>query len=80
MGVPNEEWGEEVKAVIALAEGFAPSPELERHLLTYAREQLASFKLPRSIDFVDAVPHSEAGKVLRAEVRRGYWAAGTRQI
>ena len=80
VGVPNEEWGEEVKAVIALAEGFAPSPELERHLLTYAREQLASFKLPRSIDFVDAVPHSEAGKVLRAEVRRGYWAAGTRQI
>lgn len=80
VGVPNEEWGEEVKAVIALAGDFAPSPELERHLLTYARERLASFKLPRSFDFVDAIPHSEAGKVLRGEVRRGYWTAGTRQI
>lgn len=80
VGVPNEEWGEEVKAVIALAEGFTPSPELEVHLLTYARERLASFKLPRSIDFVDAIPHSEAGKVQRAEVRRGYWATGARQI
>lgn len=80
VGVPNEEWSEEVKAVIALAEGFTPSPELEFHLLTYARERLASFKLPRSIDFVDAIPHSEAGKVQRAEVRRGYWATGARQI
>ena len=80
VGAPNDEWGEEVKAVIALADGFAPSPELERHLLAYAREQLASFKIPRSIDFVDAVPHSEAGKVLRADVRRAYWAAATRQI
>lgn len=80
VGVPNEEWGEEVKAVIALADGFAASPELERHLLAYAREHLAAFKRPRSIDFVETIPHSEAGKVLRAEVRRRYWATATRQI
>ncbi|WP_447761954.1 AMP-binding protein [Sphingopyxis panaciterrae] len=80
VGVPNEEWGEEVKAVVALADGFAASPDLERHLLAYAREQLASFKLPRSVDFVTDIPHSEAGKVQRAAVRGRYWSQAARQI
>ena len=80
VGVPNEEWGEEVKAVVVLADGYAATPELGRHLLTYARERLASFKQPRSVDFTDDIPHSEAGKVLRAAVRARYWSGTERQI
>ncbi len=80
VGVPNDEWGEEVKAVVVLAEGFAPSPDLERHLIAYARDGLASFKLPRSIDFVTEIPHSEAGKVQRGMVRSLYWSQNDRKI
>jgi len=80
VGVPNEEWGEEVKAVIVLADGFTASADLERHLLAYAREHLASFKLPRSVDFVSEIPQSEAGKVQRGTVRSRYWLQSGRSI
>ncbi len=80
VGVPNEEWGEEVKSVVVLAEGFMASADLERHLLAYAREHLASFKLPRSVDFVSEIPQSEAGKVQRGAVRSRYWPHAGRSI
>ncbi len=80
VGVPNDEWGEEVKAVIALHPGHAPSPELARELLDFIRPHLAGYKMPRSIDFVDEVPRSEAGKVQRRQVRAPYWAGRDKQI
>jgi len=80
VGVPNDEWGEEVKAVIALYPGYTPSPELANELLDFIRPNLAGYKMPRSVDFVDDIPRSEAGKVQRRQVRAPYWAGRDKQI
>jgi long-chain acyl-CoA synthetase len=80
VGVPNEEFGEEVKAVIALHGGYAPSPALERELIDFTREHLAHLKCPRSVDFVDALPRSAAGKISRKQVRRRYWEGTGREL
>jgi long-chain acyl-CoA synthetase len=80
IGVPNEEWGEEVKVVVTLHPGQAPSPELGRDILVFAKDRLAGFKVPRSIEFVDELPRSPAGKIQRGKVRAPYWAGRTRQI
>ncbi|HTO53111.1 MAG TPA: AMP-binding protein [Myxococcota bacterium] len=80
IGVPNEEFGEEVKAVVQLADGFDPSDALARELLEHCRARLAHFKCPRSIDFDPSLPRSEAGKVQRRAIRDRYWQALGRQI
>ena len=80
IGVPNEEWGEEVKSVVALHPGFEPSDALAKELIAYAKANLAGFKVPRSIDFADDIPRSEAGKVQRRQVRAPYWAGRVKQI
>ncbi len=72
-GAPNDEWGEEVKSVVCLRSGFAASPELADELIGWTRDRLAGFKCPRTIDFVDNIPRSEAGKVQRKEIRARYW-------
>ncbi len=76
IGIPNDEWGETVKSVVALAEGFAPSEELTDELLAWARDRLANFKCPRSIDYVEALPRSATGKIQRRLVRSEYVDAG----
>jgi len=73
VGVPNEERGEEVKAVVQLAAGFEASSELAEALIASCRERLAKFKCPRSVDFDPDLPRSDAGKVLRRLVRERYW-------
>jgi long-chain acyl-CoA synthetase len=80
IGVPNKEWGEEVKAVVTLNPGYAPSPELAQDIVGFARGHLAGFKVPRSIDFVDELPRNPAGKIQRKKVREPYWAGRARQI
>lgn len=80
VGVPHEEWGEAVKAVILLKEGHRPSEALAQEILAFGRGHLAAYKAPRSIDFVDALPRSEAGKIQRHKVRAQYWAGRARQI
>jgi long-chain acyl-CoA synthetase len=80
IGVPNEEWGEEVKSVLTLNPGFAGSPELASDIQAFARGRLAGFKVPRSIEFVDELPRSPAGKIQRKKVREPYWAGRARQI
>lgn len=80
IGVPNEEWGEEVRGVIALSAGYRPSDTLAAELIDFASRSLARYKLPRRIDFVNEVPVSEAGKVLRGQVRAGYWSGHDRAI
>ena len=72
-GAPNEEWGEEVKSVVCLRTGFSPNPELAAELIGWTKDRLAGFKVPRSIDFVDTIARSEAGKVQRKEIRARYW-------
>ncbi|HSZ52357.1 MAG TPA: AMP-binding protein [Caulobacteraceae bacterium] len=80
IGVPNEEWGEEVKVVVTLHPGHQPSQDLGKEILAFARERLASFKTPRTIEFVDELPRSPAGKIQRGKVRAPYWAGRARQI
>ena len=73
IGVPNDEWGEEVKSVVQLNPGIEPSDDLTDDLIAWAKERLANFKCPRSIDYVDELPRSEAGKIQRRVVRTPYW-------
>jgi long-chain acyl-CoA synthetase len=80
IGVPNEEWGEEVKAVVTLNPGYAPDENLAKDIIAFARAHLAGFKVPRSIDFVDELPRSPAGKIQRKKVREPFWAGRARSI
>lgn len=73
VGVPNEEWGEEVKAVVQLVAGEKPSDESVESILAHAKAHLPAFKRPRSIDFVDELPRMSSGKVQRKAVRARYW-------
>ena len=80
IGVPNDEWGEEVKSVVTLNPGYAGSDALAADIIKFAREHLAGFKVPRSVAFVDELPRSPAGKIQRKKVREPYWAGRARQI
>ena len=73
VGVPNEEFGEEVKAVVELRRDVAGSPALAQELIAYCRDRLSSIKCPRTVDFVASLPRTETGKLLKREVKRAYW-------
>ncbi|MET0378794.1 MAG: AMP-binding protein [Spongiibacteraceae bacterium] len=75
IGVPNEDFGEEVKAVVELEPGLSPSDELRRDLIEYCRARIAHFKCPRSVDFVEHLPRLPNGKLLKRELRAKYWPA-----
>ncbi len=80
IGVPNEEWGEEVRAVVELRDGVEPSAPLARELVETCRECLAHYKCPRAVDFVDALPRHDTGKIYRRVVRERYWAGRSARI
>ena len=73
VGIPHEEWGEEVKAVVLLNEGYEPTDELARDILNFAGDRLASYKRPRSVDFAPDLPRLPTGKIVRRIVRDRYW-------
>ncbi len=73
VGVPNEEFGEEVKAVVQLRHGHAASDALAQELIAWCRARLSPIKCPRSVDFTAALPRTETGKLLKREVKRAYW-------
>jgi long-chain acyl-CoA synthetase len=79
-GVPNDEFGEEVKAAVELIAGVEPSAELERALREHCREHLAGYKVPRSVDFESALPRHETGKLYKRLLRDAYWAGRERAI
>ena len=72
-GIPHDDWGEEVKAAVELAGGVEPSQETEQSLLSYCAEHLATYKCPRTIDFVDDFPRDPNGKVYKRRLRDPYW-------
>ena len=80
IGVPNEEFGEEVKAVIVANDGVEVNDELTSTLGAFCREQLAGYKVPRSYDFVDALPRTGTGKVQKAKIRAPFWEGKERAI
>jgi len=80
VGVPHDEYGEEVRAVIELADGYEPSEALKDEILAYARQAVAKYKVPRKVDFAAQLPRSEAGKIQRNKVRAPYWEGRARAI
>jgi long-chain acyl-CoA synthetase len=74
IGVPNEEWGEEVKAVIELRSGVSASPALACELIEHCRRLLAHYKCPRSVDFVASLPREDNGKLYKRALRERYRA------
>jgi len=72
-GIPDPEWGETVKAAVELFPGREPSPELEVEIRAFARERLADYKVPRSIDFESALPRYPTGKLHVRLLRDRYW-------
>jgi long-chain acyl-CoA synthetase len=80
IGVPNKEWGEEVKSVVMLKAGFSPTDALKQEIIEFVRPKLAGFKVPRSLDFVAELPRSAAGKIQRKKVREPFWEGRKVQI
>ncbi|MCG8313572.1 MAG: AMP-binding protein [Pseudomonadales bacterium] len=73
-GVPNEEFGEEVKAVVQPADMVEATPELEQELLAFCRSQLSAIKCPRSIDFEPELPRHPTGKLYKRLLKDRYWS------
>ncbi len=80
IGVPNTDFGEEVKAIVQPAEGFEASPELASELIAYCRQHLADIKCPRTVDFRDELPRHPTGKLYKRILKDEYWAGHDSRI
>ena len=78
IGVPDAEMGEQVKAIVEPAQGVVPSDALAEALLAYLRTRVARYMLPRSIDFIDAMPRLPTGKLYKQSLRERYWGPAGR--
>jgi len=72
--VPNDEMGEEVKAVVEPAPGVEANEDLAAELLGFARERLAHYMAPRSVDFIDEMPRLPTGKLYKRLLKDRYWS------
>ena len=79
-GIPDEEWGEQIKAVVEPAAGVEPGPELTAEILAALEGRLAKMKWPRSIDFIAEMPREPNGKLLKRKLRAPYWEGHDRAI
>ena len=79
-GIPHADWGEEIKAVVETPEGVVGTPAVEAEILEWAATRLARFKLPRTVDFVPALPREPNGKLIKRRLRDPYWADQQSQI
>ncbi|HEY6329791.1 MAG TPA: long-chain-fatty-acid--CoA ligase [Blastocatellia bacterium] len=77
IAVPDDRWGEVPKALVVLKPGQAVSPQ---ELIEYCRTQLPGFKIPKSVDFLDALPKGGTGKILKKELREQYWSGYTKRV
>jgi long-chain acyl-CoA synthetase len=76
IGVPSEKWGETVKALVTRAD-----PDLgEADVIAFARENLAGYKCPTSVDWIEALPRNPSGKILKTELRKPYWEGQERMV
>jgi acyl-CoA synthetase (AMP-forming)/AMP-acid ligase II len=76
-GIPSEKWGEQVHAAVVLAPGASLS---EADVIAHAREHLARYKCPRSVSFMNELPRTGSGKLLKRELRAPYWTSNTKQV
>ena len=77
IGVPDKKWGEAIKAVVSLVEKRSVT---EEELIAFCKESIASYKKPRSVDFVDELPKNNYGKILKRALRAGYWEGRERKV
>ena len=77
IGVPDEKWGEAVKAIIVPKEGANPTPD---SIMAWARERIAGYKCPKSVDYIEALPRNPSGKILRKDLREPYWEGQERRV
>jgi long-chain acyl-CoA synthetase len=81
IGVPDERWGETVKAIVVRSAGGSEDDDiLSAGIISATRDRLAHYKCPTSIDFVESLPRNPSGKVLKRELREPYWSDHGRQI
>jgi acyl-CoA synthetase (AMP-forming)/AMP-acid ligase II len=73
IGVPNEDFGEEVKAVVQPADMSLAGPELEQELIDYAKQHISTIKCPRSVDFMEELPRHPTGKLYKRLLKDRYW-------
>lgn len=79
-GIPHPDWGEEVKAVVEAADGFAGGEELTASIMAHCEQRLAKYKRPRSIDFIEDMPRDPNGKLYKRKLRDPYWEGHDRAI
>lgn len=79
-GIPNDDWGEEIKAAVQLREGLSPSQDIEADILAFLSERIARMKLPKSFDFKDALPRDPNGKIYKRRLRDPYWEGRERNV
>ena len=77
IGVPSEKWGESPKAIVVLKPGAEAD---EEGIIAFARERLAKYKCPTSVEFTDALPRNPSGKILKKDLRAPYWEGRARQV
>lgn len=77
IGVPSEKWGEEVKALVVTSQ---PRKITEFSVICWAKRQIAGFKVPKTVEFIDQLPRNASGKILKRELRRKYWSEQDRQV
>ncbi|HSV37686.1 MAG TPA: acyl-CoA synthetase [Nocardioidaceae bacterium] len=76
IGIPNPDFGQEVKAVVQLKDGVEATPETAQELIDYTLERVAKFKAPRSVDFIDELPRTPTGKLVKRKLVDSYTQAG----
>ncbi len=77
IGVPDEQWGETVKAIVVLREGESATDE---ELMEFCEGRLGGFQRPRSVEFMEELPRNASGKVLKRELREPYWVGHERRV
>ncbi|MDP6323936.1 MAG: acyl-CoA synthetase, partial [Acidimicrobiales bacterium] len=80
IGVPDEEFGEQVKAIVVPASSEEDRDSLAKDLIIYCRENLAGYKSPKSIDFLSELPRTGTGKIQKQPLREPYWKEEDRRI
>ncbi len=76
IGVPDDDFGEQVKAVVEVADGFAANAAFAHEIIGHCQQHLAKFKCPKTVDFVAELPRLPTGKLLKRELRKRYWPQG----
>jgi long-chain acyl-CoA synthetase len=79
-GIPNEDWGEEVKAVVELVDGVTASEAVTHDIFEFLKPRLARMKTPRTLDYIDEMPRDPNGKLYKRKLRDPYWAGRDRNI